>query len=70
MHNCLVARHAVFYRLQSALTELMNSGYIESVFAQHAVFYRLQSALTELMNSGYIESVKQLRETLLIQEWV
>jgi len=22
------------------------------------------------MNSGYIESVKQLRETLLIQEWV
>eukprot|EP00983_Pelagomonas_calceolata_P049729 1141642-Pelagomonas_calceolata.AAC.3 len=31
--------------------------------------FRLQSTLTELMNSGYIESVKQLRETLLIQEW-
>ncbi|KAF5838115.1 hypothetical protein DUNSADRAFT_3365 [Dunaliella salina] len=30
---------------------------------------RLQSAITEIANSGYIESVKQLRETLLIQEW-
>ncbi|KAJ9534992.1 hypothetical protein QJQ45_029648 [Haematococcus lacustris] len=32
-------------------------------------FNRLQSAITELANSGYMESVKQLRETLLIQEW-
>jgi len=43
----------------------------KSLLGQHSLynFSRLQSLVSELSSSGVLESIKQLRETLLIQEW-